>query len=186
MEPEKQKQGEVGQLKCPAGYYLKGTQCILAKQYRTSTDLPRVIPAEPEPVEPQEPGGDDIPDIPSIPPEPEPEPEPPTPPPQPPTPQPPTPQPPTPQPPTPPSPPQKDKDKGASARDAIIGGTTIAGSTAVGVKGAQAIANAVKGAGPVEEGSFSVLARQAETDALLGDIEMGQVSTEAGETSIRK
>ena len=31
MEPKEQKQGEVGQLKCPAGYYLKGTQCILAK-----------------------------------------------------------------------------------------------------------------------------------------------------------
>ena len=203
MEPSSQKQKEVGQLKCPAGYYLRGNQCILARQYRTTTDLPRVVPPvpdepfvpEPEP-EPEDP--DELPDIPSLPPEPPPpvipDPEPPTPDPptpDPPTPDPPTPDPPTPDPPTPPEPPTPDppkkkkdeKSKGAQVRDTIIGGTTLAGGTAVGIKGAQAIASAISGEGAVvEAGAFPTLALQEETDALLGDIEMGQVSSSAAES----
>ena len=74
--------------KCPPGYYLRGNQCILARQYR-NTELPKkiktdeskpdLVPDKPEvpelPDELPDEVPDEIPDIPSLPSLPEPEPE---------------------------------------------------------------------------------------------------------------
>tara|TARA_R110000772_G_scaffold52260_1_gene119883 strand:+ start:450 stop:1544 length:1095 start_codon:yes stop_codon:yes gene_type:complete len=215
--------------KCPPGYYLRGNQCILARQYRNS-ELPKkikpdeskpdLVPDKPDESKPDEVPDelpDELPDIPSLPPLPEPEPEPdPEPEPEipslPPMPEPepepydgPTPYqpfidgdtpidsgqglpdvaPPGPDPELPPrvAPiiPSKSGHTGAKTdkgQEQIDNVGKVLGA----MLGAGGVAAAGLGVGTTgSTGTFSSLELQGETDALLGDIEMGNVATESGE-----
>ena len=210
--------------KCPPGYYLRGNQCILARQYRNS-ELPKkikpeskpdLVPDEPDepdepvlvPDEPDEP--DELPDIPSLPPipEPEPEPEPEIPPDIPSLPPIPEPEPydgPTPYQPfidgdtpidsgqglpdvEPPGPDPELPPRVApiSSKSSHTGAKTDKGQEQIdnvgkvlgAMLGAGGVAAAGMGLGTTgSTGTFSSLELQGETDALLGDIEMGNVAT---------
>ena len=196
--------------KCPPGYYLRGNQCILARQYRNS-EMPKKIKPETKPDEPDKPEvpdepvlvpdepdePDELPDIPSLPPIPEPEPEPlpydgPTPY------QPfidgdtpidsgqglPDVEPPGPDPELPPRVAPIIPSKSHTGSKTKQGQEQIdnVGKILGAMLGAGGVAAAGMGLGTTgSTGTFSSLELQGETDALLGDIEMGNVAIESGE-----
>ena len=204
--------------KCPPGYYLRGNQCILARQYRNS-ELPKKIKPESKPDEPDKPKvpdepdepvlvpdepdePDELPDIPSLPPIPEIPPDIPS--------LPPIPEPepydgPTPYQPfidgdtpidsgqglpdvAPPGPDPELPPRVApiSSKSSHTGAKTDKGQEQIdnvgkvlgAMLGAGGVAAAGMGLGTTgSTGTFSSLELQGETDALLGDIEMGNVAT---------